>query len=208
MNKKKVMIAAIVLALVLSIGGILAFFTDQETATNVFTIGNVDITLTEPNWVTTDSDNDNVPDAAQGRMPGQTVAKNPTITNTGDNNAYVFMEVISPCTEDSPAKEIFLYTSAINSGWYLMTASPACDSTTHTITRVYAYGDSSTGMTSVAKNGTATLFNSVTVNDQLTGDTAEGLTGNKNIVVNAYAIQADGLGLASDTPANVWPLAH
>ncbi len=201
MNKKKVMIAAIVLGLVLSIGGILAFFTDQETATNVFTIGNVDITLTEPNWVTTDSDSDNVPDAAQGRMPGQTVAKDPTITNVGDNNAYVFMEVESPCTEDSPAKEIFTFTA--NSGWYLMTSSPACDTTSHTITRLYAYGTSS-AMTSVAKNGTATLFNNVTVNDQLTGATAEGLSGNKNIVVNAYAIQADGLGLASDTPTAVW----
>jgi predicted ribosomally synthesized peptide with SipW-like signal peptide len=38
MNKKKVLIAAFVLALVLSIGGVLAYFSDSETKTNTFTV--------------------------------------------------------------------------------------------------------------------------------------------------------------------------
>ena len=111
------------------------------------------------------------------------------------------MEVVSPSTEDATAKEIFTYTP--NNGWYLMTNIPACDATTHTITRLYAYGDSNNGMTSVAKNGTATLFNNVKVNTAIDGNDT-GLTGNKNVVVNAYAIQAEGLGLQSDTPSAVW----
>jgi predicted ribosomally synthesized peptide with SipW-like signal peptide len=45
MNKKKSIAVAIVLALVLLIGGMLAYFTDKDTKTNTFTIGD-DIEIT------------------------------------------------------------------------------------------------------------------------------------------------------------------
>ncbi|MDO5323968.1 MAG: TasA family protein, partial [Clostridia bacterium] len=52
MNKKKVLVLAVSVCLVaiLAIGGTLAYFTDTDAKTNTFTVGNVDITLTEPNW--------------------------------------------------------------------------------------------------------------------------------------------------------------
>ena len=50
MNKKKGIAVAVVLLLILLIGGMLAYFTDTDTKDNVFTLGkDIDITLTESN---------------------------------------------------------------------------------------------------------------------------------------------------------------
>ena len=38
-NRKKIIAAAVVLALVVLIGSVLAYFTDTDTATNIFTLG-------------------------------------------------------------------------------------------------------------------------------------------------------------------------
>lgn len=86
MNKKKILVLAVSVALIaiLAIGGSLAYFTDTtETKTNEFTVGNVDIDLTEPNWKGT-----------ANLMPGVTYAKDPTITvQDGSQDCWVFMEV-------------------------------------------------------------------------------------------------------------------
>lgn len=49
MNKRKIILlaAALVMVAVLGIGGTLAYFTDEDTKTNVFTVGNVDIHIDE-----------------------------------------------------------------------------------------------------------------------------------------------------------------
>ena len=57
MTKKKSIAVAIVLAIVLLIGGMLAYFTDTDTETNEFTLGNVSIDLQEPNWVAANAQN-------------------------------------------------------------------------------------------------------------------------------------------------------
>lgn len=202
MKKKKTIIAAIVLLLVFIVGGAIAYFTDTDNATNTFTIGNVDIELEEENWDTTDNDNNNVPDASQDLMPGETVAKDPKINNISTTNpAFVYAKVEVPCTTaTSPAtpQEFFSYT--VNSGWTeLSSAAVACTSG-GTATHVYYYGSGST-LTSVAAGAsTATVFDNVTLLSTLTGN--EGVTGNKNVVVTGYGIQTQGL--ASTTPADVW----
>jgi len=206
MNKKKTIIAAVVLLAVLVVGGAIAYFTDTDEKTNTFTIGNVDISLTEPSWVTTDSDSDGVPDASQDLMPGQTVAKDPTINNLSTkNSAYVFAKVVVPCTTETTPQEIFTYT--VNTGWTeLSTAAVACTSG-GTATHVYYYG-SDGNLTELAKAADAStptststaVFSSVTLRSTLKGN--EGLTGNKDIVVTGYGIQKDGL--TSTVPANVW----
>ena len=55
--KKKIVTLCVVICLlaVAAIGGTLAYFTDNETATNVFTMGKVDIELTETEWVDPDA---------------------------------------------------------------------------------------------------------------------------------------------------------
>ena len=55
MNKKKSIAVAIVLTLILLIGGMIAYFTDEDTATNQFTLGdNIEISLSETGgWTNT-----------------------------------------------------------------------------------------------------------------------------------------------------------
>ena len=72
--KKKIAAIAVAAALAATtaISATLAYFTDKtQTETNTFTVGNVNIALTEPNW---DSNADH------NLMPGTTFKKDPTIT--------------------------------------------------------------------------------------------------------------------------------
>lgn len=203
MKKYKTIIAVVIMVLVFIVGGAVAFFTDTDTKTNVFTVGNVDITLTEPNWDDTDTNSDGVPDAAEGLMPGDSVNKDPLITNTGSSDAYVFTKVEIPCTSDASAEEIFTYT--INSGWYLMT-NGSC--TNGTATKIYAYGSSSamTALPSTSgSNTTPTLFDTISLNSTIDG-TETGLGGNKSVVVTGYGVQTTGLGSAT-TPSAIWTAA-
>lgn len=93
--KKKVALTAAAVAMVgtLAVGGTLAWFTDTETATNVVTMGNVDILLNE------DGSNDN--DRLEGVsteeglkydniLPGDVINKDVNITLAeGSNDAWV-----------------------------------------------------------------------------------------------------------------------
>lgn len=84
--KKKILTLGLVAALsaTAAIGGTLAYFTDRADATNTFTVGNVDIELVEPSWNKS---------AAKDLVPGQIVAKDPTVKNEGANACYVRVKV-------------------------------------------------------------------------------------------------------------------
>lgn len=85
-NMKKVLLLTGVLCLA-SVGGVSAYLTDFEKATNQFTVGKVDVDLTEDNW----KPNDN-----KKIEPGKIISKDPKIKNTGINDAYVYLEVSIP----------------------------------------------------------------------------------------------------------------
>ena len=74
--KKKIMAVCLTvcLAAVAVIGGTLAYFTDKDEAENVFTVGNVNIDLTEPNW---DAEGSKDADTV---YPGEPLKKDPTVT--------------------------------------------------------------------------------------------------------------------------------
>ena len=211
MNKKKTIIAAVVLLAVLVVGGAIAYFTDTDTKTNTFTIGNVDITLTEDGWDALADANDNhIPDVAEDMMPGESVTKDPTINNVSTKNpAFVFAKVEVPCTTivapATTSEEIFTYTP--NAGWTELSSAAVACTDGGTATHVYYYGTGGT-LTALAKAADAStptsttnpVFSSVTLRNTLKGN--EGLTGNKNIVVTGYGIQTEGL--TSVAPADVW----
>lgn len=79
-----IMALALIMSLALGVGGTLAYLTDRDAETNIFTLGNVDIDLTE--------------DFEQGAdlLPGQDVNKVPTIKNEGTTDAWVWMTVAIP----------------------------------------------------------------------------------------------------------------
>ncbi len=88
-RKKGIVIAASALVGALTIvGGTLAYFTAQDDVTNVVTMGNVSITLEEPGF-----SEENLENVLVNVVPGQSFTKDPTITNTGKNPAYVRIKV-------------------------------------------------------------------------------------------------------------------
>ena len=84
--KKKIIALCLVIALAATavIGGTLAYFTDTtEAKVNEFTVGNVDIDLTEPSW-----------EGDATLMPGVSYDKDPTITvGEKSQDAYVFLKL-------------------------------------------------------------------------------------------------------------------
>lgn len=87
--KKKIIAVCLIVAMaaIAVVGGTLAWFTDTDDADNVFTVGNVDITLTEPNWEGSGAED------APEVYPGEPLAKDPTVTNDGANPCFVRVRV-------------------------------------------------------------------------------------------------------------------
>ncbi len=110
MNKKKivVLIASIVMICTLAVGGTLAYFMDTDAAKNVFTVGNVDITLNE---VFGDGD-PTTPEklipatgSAQNGTLKNGVKKEVTVTNNEDSEeAYVRVHIAIPQILDDGAE--------------------------------------------------------------------------------------------------------
>ncbi|MFB0919918.1 MAG: SipW-dependent-type signal peptide-containing protein [Oscillospiraceae bacterium] len=106
MKKKTLLLSltAVIIVAALAIGGTLAYFTDNDTAENSFTVGDVSIKLYEhvvnqtsdtfgqAVW-TTDNDNTTDGNTYSNIFPGAVLPKDPTIENDGSNPAYVRMKV-------------------------------------------------------------------------------------------------------------------
>lgn len=87
--KKKIVAACLVICLLATavIGTTLAYFTDSDDVTNTFTVGNVDITLTEPAW------DAKYPSGTAHVYPGEVVDKDPTVSNVGESACLVRVSV-------------------------------------------------------------------------------------------------------------------
>lgn len=86
MNKKIALMAtSILVAGALAVGSTLAYFTDKGTATNIVTMGDVRIKLTE----TKNGDPVESGLTFNNVMPKDVIAKDPTVTNVGNHDAYI-----------------------------------------------------------------------------------------------------------------------
>ena len=212
MSRKKLIITGAVLAVVVLIGGLLAYFTDTTEVThNTFTVGEkVDITLTET-WN---------PKNGEGLSAGKTVEKVPVINNVSTTtSAYVFIKVVVPKYFDKTANsgagawvEAFSYTT--NSGWSEITSNLNAGTSTPAV-HMYAYAENAnSGTMTTLTNSTSTtaLFNNVTFlpgkgNDfvftpvasySATPTGAEVLTP-MDLDLTGYAIQTNGLTKTNDS---------
>ncbi len=100
MKKRSLLALALVVALLATaVGGTLAYFTDTEEATNVFTVGNVDIALHEQGEIDgklyKDQDYRDAL-AAYMIMPGVTVGKEVWVENVGKAPAYIRVVMTIP----------------------------------------------------------------------------------------------------------------
>ena len=205
MSKKiKLLTVFAAVALIGAIAGAAAYFTASDAAVNTFTVGNVEIDLTEPGW-----------DAEESTdiEPGRNLPKDPLITNTGKNTAFVFLTV------DIPKKDIYTYDPStlqrnakavtelftmkdIDSSWSLVEK----DTSDEEFNRyIYVYGTNSK-CTGLAKGqSTPPLFESVDYCYAVEGQELD--TDLHNIEVNAYGIQESDLGDNSNdktSPSEVW----
>ena len=96
MTKKKILTLALaaLIAVTAITSASVAYFTDTGTARNVFTMGNVNITLDEApvDEFGQATDGDRVTENEYGTeaaYPGAVLDKDPTVHNTGSNSAYV-----------------------------------------------------------------------------------------------------------------------
>ena len=87
MSKKKIIsLCLVVCLLATAIGGTLAYFTDTDSEKNTFTVGNVDIDLTETNKI---NNVDVTGNAFKNVMPGTEITKTAVVTNNSSETAYV-----------------------------------------------------------------------------------------------------------------------
>lgn len=98
MKKKTVTLSlAGALAATTLIGGTMAYFTDTDQATNTFTYGNVEIDLVEIGKNGEDFfDEENDKTLIPGSKTVNQVVKQVSVKNTGDNDAYMWIEVWIP----------------------------------------------------------------------------------------------------------------
>lgn len=103
--KKKIVAFMLVVAMlaIAIVGGTLAYFTDTDFETNVFTTGDVAIDLIE------------VFNAENAKlMPGIDVEKEVTVENTGSESAYVRVHVAFPAILDSGTPELAAYKNTLH----------------------------------------------------------------------------------------------
>ena len=121
-----------ILAGTVSIGGIMAYFTDGDTATNTFTVGKISLDLQEPSWV-----------PPTNITPGQEIAKDPQIKNDGNNEEFVFLKVTVPYANVVTANEngtknriadTELFSYDVNEEWTELSAQREIDSSSKTVT--------------------------------------------------------------------------
>lgn len=199
---KRNIILAVCLATVMTIGGIAAYFTDTDSATNVFTVGKVEVQLTEPQY-------DAHPDDHKNLTPGKLLDKDPQITNTGINDAYVFLDVTIPkanaATAESdgsrnPALVQELFSYEISDGWTQIVKEDRADGCRY----VYVYGDSKKCTPLAAGQTTPSLFKDGKIRfiNVIEGQGFEEEM--LELPVDAYGIQTTDIQGGTSNPQEVW----
>ena len=207
MKKKSILMAAIAVMLVavLVVGGTLAYFTDAKSATNTFTVGDVKIKLDESNVNAPNGDRV-ISNEYTGVLPGIQYKKDPVVTNTGKNDAYVRavvtiengMNWLGFYYDDAstfPQVEAFekLICNTLGTGWEIVGFKNVMSTQDHPTSDTVV----TLKYTGVLKSGEATsaMFKNIMLPAKMTTNditTRVAQNGVFHIDVVAQAIQADG----------------
>ena len=203
MKKKLMTVLALVLVIAMSVAGTYAYLTSQDTVTNTFTVGNVQIKLDEAKANADGSLYDNgvtrVDANSYKLLPGHKYNKDPMVTVLkGSESSYVKMTVtfskaaaLDAIFAPNGAELLKIFNGYDSTNWIYKGNTE--DTTANTRTYEFWYKETVAALD--ADVALDALFDSITVpgtidNAQLA--TIEGMT----ITVNAYAIQADGFSTA------------
>ena len=181
-TKAMLMILAVMLIIGISVGGTLAWLTDKtDDVVNTFTVGDVDIDLTETTGNT------------YHIVPGANITKDPTVTVKANKEpCWVFVKIVEAnwptVTEiDGTTRKI---NYSVDSDWTALDG----------VAGVY-YRDAGT-LTADASYPVLTN-NQVTVSSTLTKAEANAITTYPTLTFTAYAIQKEGFTTAHDAWAEV-----
>lgn len=186
-------IACAVLLVCVSVGATLAYLTSSAVVTNTFTVGQVTITLDE-----TKVDAYGVADTTAGRvmgnayklLPGHTYTKDPVVhVAQGSEPCYLFVKVENGIAGIEATGNTMAAQMAAK-GWSLVTGTQ----------NVYAYSTVVDARTATAPVDVA-VFDSFT----LAGNAQVAAYANQQVVITAYAIQADGF--EGKTAQEIWTAA-
>lgn len=176
MKKAKKVLALLLCAVLLvgaSVAGTLAYLTDNDNATNTFTVGKVDIDLKEyevdaqTGLKTTTTTDAGLTDLEL--VPGRTIQKNPFITVASDSETcWLFVKIENNLGDAVTINGLTNWTPVDgHAGYYMYNAT-------------------------VDAGATVVVFESVTVANTETQATLDAIA-NKNIAITAYAVQAEGV---------------
>lgn len=187
--KKKIVSVCLVVCLLATaiIGTTLAYFTDEKAVTNTFTTGDVTIKLDE-----TDVGTNGVA-TGEGRkeegneyhlLPGKTYTKDPMVTvKAGSEECYLFVRV-----ENGLGKEVEGVWVSVEAEDNTIADQMAAKGWTPVDGETNVYMQEGT-YTDDALNNTAVVFEKFKIDEEAT---AEDLTGIGQVVITAYAVQAEG----------------
>ncbi|MBQ2960411.1 MAG: hypothetical protein IJE09_04220 [Oscillospiraceae bacterium] len=187
MKKMLMMALAVILVVVISVSGTMAYFTDTEAVVNTFTVGNIDITLDEKE----DEDGDGKV-TFENILPGQTYDKHPVVTVLKDSEkCYVFVKV------ENGLKDI-----------ETKTAADTIDGQLKAKNWIVLDADKQPGVYYKVVEKSAVdqpfaVFESFTVREDAKNADMQAVD-NKTIEITAYAVQAAGI----DTAADAWTIAQ
>ena len=198
MKKTLTVIIALVLVVVMSVAGTVAYLTSSDTVTNTFSVGNVQIKLDEAQAKadgTLIEGAERVKANSYKLLPGHTYAKDPMVTVlNGSESSYIKMTVtfskaneLDAIFDPDGATLTTIFNGYDISNWtYKGNTKNAAENT-----RTYEFWYKEAVAAPDGNVALDALFDSITVPGSITNEqlkTIEGMT----ITVNAYAIQADG----------------
>lgn len=205
-NSKKtlLMLACAVMLVLVSVMGTMAYLTSQDTVTNTFTVGNVQIKLDEAK---ANADGSPVPNADRVKansyklLPGHTYAKDPMVTVLkGSESSYVKMTVtfnkaaeLDAIFDPNGADMTSIFKGYDSTNWI----SKGNTEDTQANTRTYEFWYKEAVAAPTVDVPLDALFDEIVVPGTITNAQLATIEGMK-ITVNAYAIQADGFANAAD----------
>lgn len=164
-----------------AVTGTLAWYTANDEITNTFTVGNIEMTLTETKIGTK---NEMTSENQQYKIvPGVDIKKDPTVTiQANSEDCYVFVQVLDSLTDvDGISIEPY------GDKWELK------DANSHIYQYKFAEGDKAYVVPKSDKDTTLqAVFEKIIVDgDRVTPDVLQGITSSDKIQVKAYAHQAE-----------------
>lgn len=200
-RSRKLIILFVLLALIIggTIGGTLAWLmAETDPLVNTFTVGDLNITLSEPNFTP------NQNDGRYKALPGDVIAKDPTITvDSNSEPCYVRVFVINWWEQATDSH--FKGTEA--AGWYNF--GTFSSNWSRGIAKVDSYEGVKGHITEFRYNGIVNPgqtiygpFSTITVPEWITGEKYASLD-NYKVVLIAQAVQSDGFNAETGSDGNV-----